>query len=118
MARSKIRLGDLDFAVTDEGSGEPVLLLHGFPDSARLWRHQIPALLEAGYRVIAPDQRGFGESDKPQAPEAYALEHVLGDVVLLLGKGHEASIIGPDGERPWSERATAEAALAAAEYRG
>ena len=56
-------------AVLDEGEGRPVLLLHGFPDSSRVWRHQIPALVAAGMRVIAPDLRGFGESDKPEAVE-------------------------------------------------
>jgi pimeloyl-ACP methyl ester carboxylesterase len=79
-----LRLGDLDFSVTEQGSGEPVLMLHGFPDSARLWRHQIPVLVEAGFRVIAPDQRGFGDSDKPEGVESYTLEKTMGDVVLLL----------------------------------
>jgi pimeloyl-ACP methyl ester carboxylesterase len=61
------RIGGL--AVRDEGSGRPVMLLHGFPDSSHVWRHQIPALVGAGFRVIAPDLRGFGESDKPQEVE-------------------------------------------------
>ena len=77
-------LGDYRIAVTDVGAGTPVLMLHGFPDSARLWRHQIPVLVEAGYRVIAPDQRGFGGSDKPQDVGAYALPEVLGDALALL----------------------------------
>lgn len=84
MTVRRMKLGELTFAVTDEGAGEPVLLLHGFPDSARLWRHQIPALVDAGYRVIAPDQRGFGESDKPQEAAAYALPEVIGDAIALL----------------------------------
>ncbi|MEO1077905.1 MAG: alpha/beta fold hydrolase, partial [Pseudomonadota bacterium] len=54
MPVKRLKLGDYEFDVTDEGSGPPLLMLHGFPDSARLWRHQIPVLLEAGYRVIAP----------------------------------------------------------------
>jgi len=80
----QLTLNDLSFRVVDEGSGPPVVLLHGFPDSAHLWRHQIPALQAAGFRVIAPDQRGFGGSDKPQDKNAYAIEQVLGDVVALL----------------------------------
>lgn len=84
MTIHSIRLGELDFEVTDVGTGEPVLMLHGFPDSARLWRHQVPALVEAGYRVIAPDQRGFGNSSKPQEVAAYALPAVLGDSLALL----------------------------------
>ena len=55
-----------------------------FPDSARLWRRQVPALTGAGYRVIAPDQRGFGGSDKPQEVEAYAIPEVLEDAIALL----------------------------------
>jgi pimeloyl-ACP methyl ester carboxylesterase len=84
MSEQTIRLGDLDFRVVDEGSGDPVLLLHGFPDSAELWRHQRPALVEAGYRVIAPDLRGFGASARPPEVEAYRLEVLLGDVVGVL----------------------------------
>ncbi|MGD2008604.1 MAG: alpha/beta hydrolase [Cellvibrionales bacterium] len=84
MTIKQLTLNDLSFRVVDEGSGPPVVLLHGFPDSAHLWRHQIPALQAAGFRVIAPDQRGFGGSDKPQDKNAYAIEQVLGDVVALL----------------------------------
>jgi pimeloyl-ACP methyl ester carboxylesterase len=49
----------------DEGRGPAVLLVHGFPDSCHVWRHQIPTLVAAGYRVIAPDNRGLGQSDAP-----------------------------------------------------
>ncbi len=55
----------LEFNVLVEGEGPAVLLVHGFPDSNSIWRNQIPALVEAGYRVIAPDLRGFGESTAP-----------------------------------------------------
>ncbi len=79
-----LKLGSYQFEVTDEGAGDPVLLLHGFPDSARLWRHQIPALVKAGFRVIAPDQRGFGNSDKPPEANAYTLPEVINDIVLLI----------------------------------
>jgi pimeloyl-ACP methyl ester carboxylesterase len=74
----------LSFHVVDEGSGPPVLLLHGFPDSAALWRHQIPALVDAGHRVIAPDLRGFGASDRPEGVGEYAITTILGDVVGIL----------------------------------
>ena len=70
--------------VHEQGTGMPVLLLHGFPDSSSLWRHQVPALVAAGYRVIAPDLRGFGASDKPAAVDAYAIPTLLGDVAGLL----------------------------------
>jgi pimeloyl-ACP methyl ester carboxylesterase len=61
-----------------------VLLLHGFPDSSHLWRNQIPPLVQAGFRVIAPDLRGFGESDRPEAVEDYAIMRSLGDVTAVL----------------------------------
>ena len=63
---NNITLGDLTFAVQDEGEGPAVVLLHGFPDSHALWRNQVPALLDAGYRVVAPDLPGFGESTRPE----------------------------------------------------
>ena len=82
----------------DVGRGEPVLLLHGFPDSSLLWRHQIPALVDAGFRVIAPDQRGFGASDKPQAVERYQLQTLLGDVLGVLDQAgvQRAHVVGHD----------------------
>ena len=77
---------DVELTVTAHGpdGGEPVLMLHGFPDSARLWRHQIPRLVEAGYYVIAPDLRGFGFSDKPTAVEDYSLRRYAGDVRAIV----------------------------------
>src|SRR5262245_16801665 len=72
--------------VADEGKGRPVLLLHGFPDSSHLWRHQIRTLASAGFRVIAPDLRGFGQSDKPHAVHDYALPVAVGDVTALLDR--------------------------------
>jgi len=84
MGAKQIRVGNLNFHVVDEGSGPAVLLLHGFPDSSDLWRNQIPALVNAGLRVVAPDLRGFGESDKPSEVEAYALPVVLQDTLGLL----------------------------------
>ena len=72
--------------VIDEGSGPVVLLIHGFPDTQAVWRYQIPALVNAGYRVIAPDVRGFGKSDKPLETQAYELPILVGDMVNLLDK--------------------------------
>jgi pimeloyl-ACP methyl ester carboxylesterase len=68
----------------DEGLGPAVLLVHGFPDSIHLWRHQVPALLDAGYRVIAADNRGMGQSGAPEGSEAYALQEIVSDLVALL----------------------------------
>lgn len=80
----RIEVGGVALNVRDEGEGPPVLLLHGFPDSSLLWRHQIPVLVEAGMRVVAPDLRGYGESDAPEGVEAYALPTILEDVVGVL----------------------------------
>jgi pimeloyl-ACP methyl ester carboxylesterase len=70
--------GEVRLNVALAGDGPPVLLLHGFPDSWRLWRHQIPALVAAGYRVIAPDLRGFGGSDRPADVAAYRMARLVG----------------------------------------
>ena len=85
-------------AYLDEGAGAPVLLLHGFPDSHRLWRHQMPALTAAGMRAIAPDLRGFGESDMPAAVAEYRVARSVADMVALLdGLGIErAHVVGHD----------------------
>jgi len=64
--------------------GPPVLLMHGWPDTHRLWRHQVKALNDAGFRTIAPDLRGFGASDKPTDVEAYRVQHTVVDMVAVL----------------------------------
>jgi pimeloyl-ACP methyl ester carboxylesterase len=85
-------------AVQDEGEGTPVLLIHGFPDSHRLWRHQVPALVAAGKRVIAPDLRGFGDSDKPQEVAAYGIRHSVADMLAVLDalEVERAQVVGGD----------------------
>ncbi|HXW34994.1 MAG TPA: alpha/beta fold hydrolase [Acidimicrobiales bacterium] len=70
--------------VTGDEEGRPVVLLHGFPDSGRLWRHQVPALAEAGFQVIVPDLRGYGASDKPTDVDAYNLLLLAGDVIAVI----------------------------------
>jgi pimeloyl-ACP methyl ester carboxylesterase len=71
-------------SVHEQGSGFPVVLLHGFPELAFSWRYQIPALAQAGFRAIAPDQRGFGSSDIPANIEDYDIVHLAGDIAALL----------------------------------
>ncbi len=78
-----IRLNVLVDGPTDTDA-LPVLLLHGWPDDHHLWRYQIDALVASGRRVIAPDLRGFGESDKPAEVEAYGLIHHFTDLIALL----------------------------------
>ena len=79
--------------------GAPVVVLaHGFPELAYSWRHQIPALAEAGYRVLAPDQRGYGGSSKPGAVDAYTIVELSADIVGLLDDvgAERAVIVGHD----------------------
>ena len=71
-------------AVYEQGEGEPVILLHGFPELAFSWRHQLPALASAGYRAIAPDQRGYGRTTCPVDVDAYRIEELIADVHGLL----------------------------------
>ncbi len=94
----RLEADGVTLAVLDEGEGAPVLLLHGFPDSSRLWRHQIPALAGAGMRAIAPDLRGFGESDKPDAVEEYAVARSVTDMVAVLDAldVERADVVGHD----------------------
>ena len=72
------------------GDGPLVILVHGFPESWYSWRHQIEALSKAGYRVAAPDVRGYGGSDRPHAVEAYDMERLTGDIAGL------AAVLSPD----------------------
>jgi pimeloyl-ACP methyl ester carboxylesterase len=99
MVVEMISVGDVELAVQDEGTGRPVLLLHGFPDSASMWRDVIPRLVEAGYRIIAPDQRGFGDSSAPRGRLAYHIDRLVDDVVGLLdalGLQEPVDVVGHD----------------------
>jgi pimeloyl-ACP methyl ester carboxylesterase len=81
----RIEANGLTFMVDEAGEGENVaLLLHGFPESRFSWRHQIPMLAGMGWRVIAPDLRGYGESSRPPRVTDYAIEHLVDDVAGLF----------------------------------
>jgi soluble epoxide hydrolase/lipid-phosphate phosphatase len=80
----RVATNGIKLAVYEAGSGPPIVLLHGFPGLAFTWRHQIPALLAAGYRVIAPDLRGYGLSDAPEAVENYDIAQLTADIAGLL----------------------------------
>lgn len=82
----RINAGEVTLSVHEAGpeTGLPVLLLHGWPELAVSWAAQIEALANAGYRVIAPDNRGFGASDAPEAVEAYGIDNLVGDISGLL----------------------------------
>ena len=94
----KISGNGLTHNVLVEGDGPVVLLLHGFPDSGKLWRHQVPAITRGGYRVVTPDLRGFGESDAPPRVEDYFILHALEDLKVILDHlGVErAHVVGHD----------------------
>jgi pimeloyl-ACP methyl ester carboxylesterase len=96
MSRVDVNGVGIEYQVT--GQGRPVVLLHGFPDSGRLWRHQVTALAEAGFQVIVPDLRGYGLSDKPDSVEAYSLPVLAGDVMAVLADAgaERAHVVGHD----------------------
>lgn len=81
-----IQTNGIEMAVYEAGpkDGVPVVLCHGFPELAYSWRHQIPALAAAGFRAIAPDQRGYGRSSRPEKVGDYDMAHLTGDLAGLL----------------------------------
>jgi pimeloyl-ACP methyl ester carboxylesterase len=80
--------------IAEQGEGPLVILCHGFPECWYSWRHQLPALAAAGYHVVAPDQRGYGETDRPEPIEAYHILHLTADIVgLVHALGEERAII-------------------------
>lgn len=98
MGARRIDVGEVRLAVTEAGEGEPVILLHGFPELAHSWRHQLPALAAAGFHAVAPDLRGYGQSDRPSTVDAYLAPKLVGDIVGLIGAlGHDsAHVVGHD----------------------
>src|SRR5262249_47741142 len=84
--------------LAEQGQGPLVLLCHGFPESWYSWRHQLSALAAAGYHAVAPDQRGYGQTDRPEPIEAYTTLHLVGDIVGVLDALGEkqAIIVGHD----------------------
>lgn len=71
--------------IAEQGTGPLVLLLHGFPELWYSWEKQMTALAEAGYHVVAPDMRGYGQTDRPTKGEQYTQLHLVGDIIGLLG---------------------------------
>ena len=84
--------------LAEAGEGPLVLLLHGFPELWYSWRHQLVALAEAGYHAVAPDQRGYGQTDRPTEIEKYTQLHLVGDIIGLLDalKEEQAVVVGHD----------------------
>ena len=88
--------------IAEQGEGPLVVLCHGFPECWYSWRHQLPALAEAGYHAVAPDQRGYGQTDRPTPIDAYNIFQLTGDIVgLVHTMGEEqAVIVGHDWGAP------------------
>ena len=88
----------IEVHIAEAGQGHLVVLLHGFPELWYSWRHQLPALADAGYHAVAPDLRGYGETDAPEAIEDYSMLNMTADVVGLLDAmdAERAVIVGHD----------------------
>jgi len=88
--------------IAEQGQGPPVVLCHGFPECWYSWRRQLPALAGAGYHAVAPDQRGYGQTERPEAIEAYNILQLTGDIVGLVHALDEerAIIVGHDWGAP------------------
>ena len=79
-----VRVNGINMHIAEKGEGPVVLLLHGFPELWFSWRHQITGLAARGYRAVAPDLRGFGDTDAPSELSAYTMCHIVGDLVDLI----------------------------------
>src|ERR1700709_1506519 len=97
-----VQTNGVTLKVAEAGSGPAVLLCHGFPESWYSWRHQIPALAKAGFHVVAPDMRGYGQTEAPEAIDQYSMLHLVGDMVGVLDALAEdtAVIAGHDWGAP------------------
>lgn len=84
----------LAFHYVEAGDGPLVLLLHGYPEFWYAWRHQIPVLADAGYRVVAPDLRGYNRTERPTGVDSYHIEHLADDITALIAAlGHKSAIL-------------------------
>ena len=100
-----VDIGEVRLHCAEMGQGPLVLLLHGFPECWVTWRNQMPALAAAGFRVVAPDLRGYGKSDKPPDLDAYRIEVLARDVARLVEAlgAERAHVVGHDwgGAAAW-----------------
>ena len=97
-----IQTNGIRMHLAEQGSGPLVVLLHGFPESWYSWRRQLQALAEAGFHAVAPDQRGYGQTDSPADASKYTQLHLVGDVIGLLDALGEsqAVVMGHDWGAP------------------
>jgi pimeloyl-ACP methyl ester carboxylesterase len=93
-----VKTNGITLRIAEMGKGPLVILVHGFPESWYSWRHQLPALAQAGFHVVAPDLRGYGKSDKPAPVEAYDIHQLTADIVGIVDALGEktAVVVGHD----------------------
>jgi len=93
-----VRTNGVDLHVVERGSGRPVILCHGFPELSHSWRHQLEGLAAAGYRAVAPDQRGYGRTSRPPSVADHDIDHLAADLLGLLDDlGEERAVfVGHD----------------------
>nr|AFK43935.1 unknown [Lotus japonicus] len=94
----RVKTNGIWIHVAEQGTGPLVLLLHGFPEIWYSWRHQLNYLAQNGYHAVAPDLRGYGDSDSPLDPNSYTVQHIVGDLIGLLDHFGEqqAFVVGSD----------------------
>jgi pimeloyl-ACP methyl ester carboxylesterase len=100
--RRTIETNGIRMHLAEAGTGPLVVLCHGFPESWYSWRHQLAALSDAGFHAVAPDMRGYGRTERPEAIDQYTLFHIVGDMVGLLDAlgAEQAVIAGHDWGAP------------------
>jgi pimeloyl-ACP methyl ester carboxylesterase len=98
----EVAVNGITMHIAEQGTGPLVLLLHGWPESWYAWRHQFQPLADAGFHVVAPDQRGYGGTDRPEAVEQYSILHLVGDVIGLIAAlgERQAVVVGHDWGAP------------------
>lgn len=93
VAHQRIKTNGIWLHIAEQGTGPLVLLLHGFPEMWYSWRHQITFLANHGYHVVAPDLRGYGDSDCPLSTTSYTVMHLVADILGLLDHFGEQQVI-------------------------
>jgi len=94
MQHRTVETNGIRMHIAEQGAGPVVVLCHGFPECWYSWRHQLPALADAGFHAVAPDMRGYGQTDRPDEIDRYTLLHLVGDMVGVLDAlGVESAVI-------------------------
>ncbi|KAF5207639.1 Epoxide hydrolase, partial [Thalictrum thalictroides] len=93
-----VHVNGINMHIAEKGEGPVVLLLHGFPELWYSWRHQIVSLASSGYKAVAPDLRGFGDTDAPTSFHSYSSLHIVGDLIALIDLlgVHQVFVVGHD----------------------